>query len=44
MNMLDCGTNNNFDFEALKKNINAHHLQSMRKIVRFTHEEGNLTY
>ena len=44
MNMLDCGTNNNFDFEALKKNINAHHLQSMRKIVRFTHEEGDLTY
>ena len=43
-NVLDCGTNRNFDFEALKQNVNAHHLQSMRKLVRFTREPGNLTY
>jgi len=44
MSLLDCGTNHDFDFEALKQNVNRHHLQCMRKIVRFTHEEGNLTY
>lgn len=43
-NVLDCGDNHNFNFEALKQNVNAHHLQSMRKTVRFTDEPGNLTY
>ena len=44
MTLLDCGTNHDFNFEALKQNVNAHHLQSMRKTVRFTDEPGNLTY
>jgi hypothetical protein len=44
MNLLDCGTNHDFDFEALKYKVNAHHMLSMRKTVRFTKEPGNLTY
>jgi len=44
MTLLDCGTNHDFDFKALKQNVNVHHLQSMRKTVRFTDEPGNLTY
>jgi len=44
MSLLDCGTNHDFDFEALKQNVNRHHLQCMRKVVRFTHEGGNLNY
>ncbi|WP_428331036.1 lysophospholipid acyltransferase family protein [Mucilaginibacter sp.] len=43
-NLLDCGTNKDFDFDSLKKKVNEHHLQSMRKTVRFTKEPGNLTY
>lgn len=43
-NVLDCGTNHTFDFEVLKQNVNTHHLQSMKKLVRFTKEPGNLTY
>jgi hypothetical protein len=43
-NVLDCGTNHTFDFEALKQNVNTHHLQSMKKLVRFTKEPGDLTY
>ena len=41
-NLLDCGTNHNFNFEELKQKVNAHHLQSMKKLVRFTKEPGNL--
>jgi len=44
MTLLDCGTNRDFNFDTLKQNVNAHHLQSMRKTVRFTDEPGNLTY
>lgn len=43
-NVLDCGTNHNFDFEKLKESVNNYHFKSMRKLVRFTHEPGNLTY
>ena len=38
INLLDCGTNHDFDFEALKQNVNAFHLASMLKNVRFTVE------
>jgi hypothetical protein len=44
LNLLDCGTNHDFDFEALKQKVNEHHLQSMKNNVRFTQEQGNLTY
>ena len=37
-NLLDCGTNKGFDFEDLKTKINRFHLQSMKKLVRFTDE------
>jgi len=37
-NLLDCGTNHDFDFEQLKENVNAHHLQSIKKNIRFTDE------
>jgi hypothetical protein len=43
-NLLDCGTNHDFDFEVLKQKVNEHHLQSMKKNVRFTKEQGDLTY
>ncbi|WP_259065483.1 lysophospholipid acyltransferase family protein [Mucilaginibacter sp. X4EP1] len=36
--LLDCGTNHNFDFEVLKQNVNDHHQQAMKKLVRFTVE------
>ena len=36
--MMDCGTNHDFDFEALKKNVNEFHLNSIRKLVRYTEE------
>lgn len=39
-NMLDCGTNHNFNLEAVKAKVNAHHRQSIRKNLRFT-EEGD---
>ncbi|ASU33876.1 glycerol acyltransferase [Mucilaginibacter xinganensis] len=42
MSLLDCGTNHDFDFEALKQNVNAHHLKSMKNLVRFTKEPQNL--
>lgn len=44
INILDCGTNHDFDFDGLKKKVNDHHLQSMRKLVRYTREPGDLTY
>jgi hypothetical protein len=37
-NLLDCGTNKPFNFEALKKKINAHHLQSIKNNIRYTKE------
>ena len=37
-NMLDCGTNNDFDFGDLKLRVNAHHLQAIKKNTRFTTE------
>jgi hypothetical protein len=40
-NLLDCGTNHEFDFEALKEKVNEHHLQSMKNNVRFTKEPGD---
>jgi 1-acyl-sn-glycerol-3-phosphate acyltransferase len=40
-NLLDCGTNHEFDFEVLKQKINEHHLQAMKKMVRFTIEPGD---
>lgn len=36
--MLDCGTNHDFDFDALKRKVNAFHLDSIKKLVRYTHE------
>ena len=38
MTLLDCGTNHHFDFDTLKQNINQHHQQAMKKLVRFTVE------
>lgn len=37
-NLLDCGTNRAFDFEKLKEKVNVHHLQSIKKNIRFTRE------
>lgn len=37
-NMLDCGTVEEFDFEALQKKVNQHHLEAMKKNIRFTAE------
>lgn len=36
--LLDVGTNHDFDFELFKEKVNQHHLNSMRKHVRFTEE------
>ena len=41
LNILDCGTNQNFDFEALKEKVNKHHLQAIKKNIRFTKEPGS---
>jgi hypothetical protein len=35
-NMLDCGTNHDFDFEALKNKVNQHHQLALQSTVRFT--------
>jgi hypothetical protein len=37
-NVLDCGDNHNFDFEALKHKVNEHHLKAVKKNIRFTEE------
>jgi 1-acyl-sn-glycerol-3-phosphate acyltransferase len=37
-NLLDCGTNREFDFEQLKNKVNAHHLKAIKKNIRFTKE------
>lgn len=43
MSLLDCGTSKEFDFDKLKNDVNAHHLASMKKMVRFT-RESELTF
>ena len=37
-NMLDCGTNHDFDFETLQKKVNDHHLKAIQRNFRFTTE------
>ncbi|MDN3588946.1 1-acyl-sn-glycerol-3-phosphate acyltransferase [Pedobacter aquatilis] len=37
-NLMDAGTNHDFDFEQFKKEVNLHHLASMKKNFRFTEE------
>ncbi|WP_316813646.1 lysophospholipid acyltransferase family protein [Pedobacter heparinus] len=37
-NLLDCGTSREFDFEALKQNVNTHHRLAIAKNIRFTKE------
>ena len=37
-NLLDCGTNEEYDFEALKEKVNLHHRTSIEKNFRFTEE------
>ena len=39
-NMLDCGTNQEFNFESLKEKVNKHHLQAIKNNIRFTEEPG----
>lgn len=41
--MLDCGTNHDFDFEALKKKVNTFHLDSIKKLVRYTNEPEGMS-
>lgn len=41
-NLLDCGSNENYDFEALKQAVNQHHLASIEKNFRFTKEGEQL--
>lgn len=36
--MLDCGTNNEFDFDRLNEKINHHHKTALQKQLRFTKE------
>ena len=36
--MLDCGTNHDFDFKALKKTVNEYHLKSIQRSIRYTDE------
>jgi hypothetical protein len=42
--LMDCGTNHHFDFEALKLQVNEHHLQSMKKLVRYTVEPDGVSF
>ena len=37
-NMLNCGTNHLFNFDALKQQVNEHHLQAIKSNIRFTIE------
>jgi len=37
-NMVDCGTNHDFDFEELKEKVNGHHLQAIKNNIRYTRE------
>ena len=34
--MLDCGTNHDFDFRTLSDKINTHHLNAIKKQIRFS--------
>ena len=36
--MLDCGTNHDFDFESLKKKVNEFHLKTIQRNFRYTDE------
>jgi len=36
--MLDCGTNHDFDFESLKKNVNEFHVKAITRDMRYTEE------
>jgi hypothetical protein len=38
-NMLDCGTNHDFDFEKIKQKVNKHHKASFKKTIRYTEEQ-----
>lgn len=38
-NMLDCGTNLDYDFESLVRKVNDHHRKSIFKNFRFTQED-----
>jgi hypothetical protein len=42
-NLLDCGTNETFDFESLKQQVNQHHRTSIEKNIRFTKEPISYT-
>jgi len=35
-NMLDCGTNHDFDFEKLQAKVNDHHKKSLQRNIRYT--------
>lgn len=37
--MLDCGTNEDFDFDTVANKVNEHHLHCIKKNIRFTNEE-----
>ncbi|MEE1885317.1 1-acyl-sn-glycerol-3-phosphate acyltransferase [Pedobacter flavus] len=37
-NLLDCGTNKEFDFEKISQNINSFHKEALKKNIRFTKE------
>lgn len=39
LNMLDCGTNHDFDFNQITLKINTHHQAAIQKQFRFTDEE-----
>lgn len=41
-NMLDCGTNKDFDFNELSNMINKHHQTAIQKQIRFTDEPKGL--
>jgi hypothetical protein len=41
-NLLDCGTNEDYNFEALKQKVNLHHRASIEKNFRFTEEPDQL--
>ena len=38
-NMLDCGTNEEFNFDRLQQDVNRHHKKAIKQNIRFTLEE-----
>jgi 1-acyl-sn-glycerol-3-phosphate acyltransferase len=42
--MLDCGTNHDFDFDALKQKVNDFHLNCIKKQIRYTDEPENTRF